>query len=80
MSRRPRKALPAARDKDPAVLLIALRDRLADEIDRTEDPRELAALTRQILDVAAQLRAARPAESEKVTPIDSILRRRQANA
>lgn len=80
MSRPPRKALPAARDKDPAILLIALRDRLADEIDRTEDPRELTALTRQLLDVRAHLRTESAAASEKVAPIDSILRRRQANA
>ncbi|MEV4670983.1 hypothetical protein AB0K34_04950 [Actinomadura sp. NPDC049382] len=55
--------------------LRALRDRLAAEIDAGPMPRDLAALSRQLTDVLAQIEALAPPE-QKGTPLDELANRR----
>jgi hypothetical protein len=54
-------ATPAASGDYPATLA-ALRDRLAREIDRADQPRDVAVLSARLADVLAQLQAVKPAE------------------
>ena len=58
--------------------LIALRDRLAKEIDACESGRDLAALSRQFVDVVTRLGDAE--EAKGGTVLDELSKRRAANS
>ena len=77
--RPPRSALRAARTNNPHDLLVALRDRLAADLDDTADPRAAGYLAARLLDVTDRLAASAP--TKEVSPLDELAnRRRQANA
>jgi len=67
----------AAASGDRLRTLRALRDRLADEIDVCDSPRDLAPLTRELSRVMAEIDALAPPES-KGTPLDELAKRRAA--
>lgn len=50
---------------DRLKTLEALRDRIAEEIDRTRSARDVAALSRQLTDVLAQIEEINPATEEE---------------
>ena len=61
--------------------LIALRDRLAQEIDTAEQSRDVAALSRQISDVLLQIEELQaPLEERPLTALDELNKRREARA
>jgi len=61
--------------------LIALRDRLAQEIDTAEQSRDVAALSRQFSDVLLQIEELQaPLEDKPMTALDELNKRREARA
>jgi hypothetical protein len=61
--------------------LIALRDRLAREIDTAEQSRDVAALSRQFSDVLLQIDELEAPTLEKpLTALDELNKRREARA
>lgn len=63
---------------DRLVTLRALRDLLAREIEGCESPRDLAALSRQLTLVLADIEELAPPAEQKGTPLDELRRRRSA--
>lgn len=57
--------------------LRTLRNRLAQQIDETDSARDVAALSRQLTDVLAQLAEAEP-QTKAGDPVDEIAERRAA--
>lgn len=71
----PARKLPSvAADGDRRATLVALRDRLAADIEACESKRDMAALSQRLMDVLEQLDNL-PAD-EKVSPVDEIAKRR----
>jgi hypothetical protein len=61
--------------------LIALRERLAQEIDTAEQSRDVAALSRQFTDVLLQIEELEAPSVEKpLTALDELNKRREARA
>jgi hypothetical protein len=61
--------------------LVALRDRLAQEIDTAEQSRDVAALSRQFSDVLLQIEELEAPTLEKpLTALDELNKRREARA
>jgi len=61
--------------------LVALRDRLAQEIDTAEQSRDVAALSRQFSDVLLQIDELEAPSLEKpLTALDELNKRREARA
>jgi len=62
--------------------LVALRDRLALELDTAEQSRDVAALSRQFTDVLLQIDQldVKPATDAPVSPLDEMRRRRAERA
>ena len=61
--------------------LVALRDRLAQEIDTAEQSRDVAALSRQFSDVLLQIEELEAPTAEKpLTALDELNKRREARA
>ena len=62
--------------------LVALRDRLALELDSAEQSRDVAALSRQFTDVLLQIDEldVTPAADAPVSPLDEMRRRRAERA
>lgn len=61
--------------------LVALRDRLAQEIDVAEQSRDVAALSRQFSDVLLQIDELEAPSLEKpLTALDELNKRREARA
>jgi hypothetical protein len=62
--------------------LVALRDRLAMELDSAEQSRDVAALSRQFSDVLLQIDEldVKPAADAPVSPLDEMRRRRAERA
>ena len=61
--------------------LVALRDRLAQEIDTAEQSRDVAALSRQFSDVLLQIDELEAPMLEKpLTALDELNKRREARA
>jgi len=61
--------------------LVALRDRLAQEIDTAEQSRDVAALSRQFSDVLLQIDELEAPTLEKpLTALDELNKRREARA
>lgn len=67
--------IDAAKSGDRLATLIALRDRLADEIENTTSGRDLAALSKQLTDVLTQI--AEMPEPNKVSKADEIAQKRE---
>ena len=65
----------AAASGSRLAALESLRDLLAAEIDAGPAPRDLAALSRQLTDVLAQIEQLAPPE-KKGTPLDELAKRR----
>ncbi len=70
----------AALSGDHLTALVALRDRLAVELDGCESSRDVAALAARFADVLAQIEAAKRAkpEQKKGTTLDELRARRSA--
>lgn len=60
--------------------LIALRDRLAQEIDTAEQSRDVAALSRQFSDVLLQIDELAAPSEKPLTALDELNKRREARA
>ena len=62
--------------------LVALRDRLAQELDTAEQPAAVAALSRQFTDVLLQIDEldVAPASDAPVSPLEEMRRRRAERA
>lgn len=61
--------------------LVALRDRLAQELDSAEQSRDVAALSRQFTDVLLQIEEIEAPTVEKpLTALDELNKRREARA
>ena len=61
--------------------LIALRDRLALEIDSAQQSRDVAALSRQFSDVLLQIEELEaPSQEKPMTALDELNKRREARA
>jgi hypothetical protein len=61
--------------------LVALRDRLALELDSAEQSRDVAALSRQFTDVLLQIEEIEAPTAEKpLTALDELNKRREARA
>lgn len=61
--------------------LVALRDRLAQEIDTAEQSRDVAALSRQFSDVLLQIdELEAPLQEKPLTALDELNKRREARA
>lgn len=61
--------------------LVALRDRLAAEIDTAEQSRDVAALSRQFSDVLLQIEELEaPLVEKPLTALDELNKRREARA
>lgn len=59
--------------------LVALRDKLAQEIDTAEQSRDVAALSRQFTDVLLQIdELEAPAKEKPLTALDELNKRREA--
>lgn len=64
---------------DRRQALIALRDRLAADIDNTETlPRDRAAITKQLQSVLSEIDELPSPETAAVTPLEAARRRRSA--
>lgn len=62
----------AAASGDRLKALVALRDRLAEAIEATESARDVAALSRQLTDVLAQIEEVKPPVVE-VDPLAALI-------
>jgi hypothetical protein len=62
---------PHVASGDSGKALRALRDRLAEAIDRDPHPRDLAPLSQRLMDVLAELEKL-PAEQPKRTALDAV--------
>ena len=61
--------------------LVALRDRLAREIDEAQQSRDVAALSRQFSDVLLQIdELEAPLQEKPLTALDELNKRREARA
>lgn len=69
----------AAASDDRVRTLRVLRDRIAASIDACESDRDLAALSRQLTDVLAQIEEIAPAPRE-VSPLDELAQRRRKSS
>lgn len=76
-SEQPESVAGAAASNDRLATLVALRNTLARSIDECESMRDLAALSRQMTDVLAQIDAVAPPE-QKGDAVDEIAARRAA--
>ena len=64
---------------DTKAGLVALRDRLAAELDAGPEPKDVASLSGRLLAVIVELdRFAEPVPVERGTPLDDLQRRRAA--
>lgn len=72
----PGSVYAAALEGDRKQTLIALRDTLAEAIDGCESKRDLAALSRQLTDVLAQIDAV--PDPKAVSAVDDLASRRAA--
>jgi hypothetical protein len=63
---------------DRVATLRRLRDRLCDQIDRTDSSRDLASLARQLTDVLRQIDAAGRESPDEDRTFDELARRRSA--
>lgn len=78
----PRKAPPklatVAAGNDRAATLRALRDRVARELDKTDSARDVAALSRQMTEVLAQLEAI--PTGKEISAADEVAARRASRS
>ena len=75
---RPEGLTAAAASGDRVSTLAALRDLLADEIERSESSRDVAALSRQLTMVMGEIAELAPPAEKKGTPLDELRERRAA--
>jgi hypothetical protein len=67
----------AAESGDRLETLIALRDRLAVDLDACQSARDVAALSQRLMDVLEQVDTLQHGRSKKVeTPLDELKKRR----
>lgn len=67
--------LDAARSGDKRATLIALRDKLAETIDKCESGRDMAANSKRLMEVMAELETMPDPESKKTSKHDRLKRR-----
>lgn len=68
----------AAASGDPRRALEELRNRLAQEIDDADTPRDVATLSKQFVEVLKDLGSTEPESQGKGTVLDELRARRQA--
>ena len=64
--------LEAAQSEDRLQLLIKLRDRLSERVDKSNSDRDLAALSRQLVLVSAEIEEIRSAQPKEITSLEVL--------
>lgn len=73
----------AVRSEDSLEALLELRNVLADAMDRSQDARSIAALSRQITEVLERIDKLRPEEEKgdrELTVVEQLMERRKRGA
>ena len=70
--------LEAAKSGDKRATLIALRDKLAETIENCESGRDMAANSKRLMEVMAELEALPDPEAKKESKHDRLKRRHEA--
>ena len=72
----------AARSEDSLEALLELRNVLADAMDRSQDARSIAALSRQITEVLERIDKLRPEDTgdRELTVVEQLMERRKRGA
>ena len=65
------KLLDAVRESDKRGMLIALRDSIAETIDNTSSGRDMAALSKRLMEVYDAIEAL-PSPDDEVNPVDDL--------
>lgn len=69
--------LDAARSGDKRATLIALRDKLAETIEKCESGRDMAANTKRLMEVMAELETMPAASEKKISKHDRLKRKNE---
>lgn len=69
--------IDAARSGDKRATLIALRDKLAETIEKCESGRDMAANTKRLMEVMAELEAMPNASEKKISKHDRLKRKNE---
>ena len=67
----------AAKSGDKRATLIALRDKLAETIDNCESGRDMAANSKRLMEVMAELEAMPDPKAKKISKHDRLKRKRE---
>lgn len=67
----------AAKSGDKRATLIALRDKLAETIDRCESGRDMAANTKRLMEVMAELEAMPDPQQKKISKHDRLKKKNE---
>ena len=69
--------IEAAKSGDKRATLIALRDKLAETIDRCESGRDMAANTKRLMEVMAELESMPDPQQKKVSKHDRLKKKNE---
>ena len=69
--------IDAAKSGDKRATLIALRDKLAETIDRCESGRDMAANTKRLMEVMAELESMPDPQQKKISKHDRLKRKNE---
>lgn len=69
--------IEAAKSGDKRATLIALRDKLAETIERCESGRDMAANTKRLMEVMAELEAMPDPQQKKISKHDRLKRKNE---
>jgi hypothetical protein len=69
--------IDAAKSGDKRATLIALRDKLAETIDRCESGRDMAANTKRLMEVMAELEAMPDPQQKKISKHDRLKKKNE---
>lgn len=69
--------IEAAKSGDKRATLIALRDKLAETIERCESGRDMAANTKRLMEVMAELDAMPDPQQKKISKHDRLKRKNE---
>lgn len=69
--------IEAAKSGDKRATLIALRDKLAETIDRCESGRDMAANTKRLMEVMAELEAMPDPQQKKISKHDRLKKKNE---
>jgi hypothetical protein len=69
--------IEAAKSGDKRATLIALRDKLAETIDRCESGRDMAANTKRLMEVMAELESMPDPQQKKISKHDRLKKKNE---